>query len=123
MRLLVLWVLNAVAILIVAYLVPGIHVDSFWVALLVAVVLGLLNAVLKPILILLTLPITLLTLGLFVLVINALVLLVVSALVPGFSVDGFWAAVLGGIVLALVHAIFNSLMAEAKKRPAPPVLG
>lgn len=116
MRILVSWVLNALAIVLVAYIVPGISVESFWVALLVALLLGLLNVFLKPLLVILTLPITILTLGLFVLVINALLLLLVSALIDGFSVDGFWVAVLGGIVLAVLHSIFSTLLEVPKNK-------
>ncbi len=103
MRLLALWLINALAIMLMAYIVPGIHVAGISSALIVALVLGLLNAVLRPILILLTLPVTILTLGLFTFVINGLILLFVSSIVKGFVVDGFWTAVLGSIVLTLLR--------------------
>lgn len=85
-----------------AYILPGVKVDSFVTALVVAVVLGIVNAILKPILVLLTLPINLLTLGLFSLVINAVLILLVTAMVPGFTVAGFWTALVFSVVLSLV---------------------
>ncbi len=97
------WVLNAIAVLITAYVLPGVTVSSFFVALVVAVVLGFLNAIVKPVLIFLTLPVTVLTLGLFLFIINALMILLSSAIVPGFTVRGFWWALLFSVVLSLVH--------------------
>ena len=86
MRLILLWILNAVALLAVAYLLPSIHVASFGAAMIAAVLLGLANTVLRPLLLLLTLPVTLLTLGLFIFVINALLFQLAGALVDGFQV-------------------------------------
>lgn len=83
----------------VAYLVPGFHVNSFYAALIVAVILGIVNAIIKPIIMILTLPITILTLGLFSFVVNAGLILLVSTVVKGFSVDGFVPALIGGAVL------------------------
>lgn len=99
MYLLFRWLLNAAVLLLVAYIVPGFHVDSFYTALIVALVLGILNAVIKPILVILTLPITILTLGLFTFIINAGLILLVSTMVKGFTVDGFVPALVGGLVL------------------------
>ncbi len=87
---LLLWILNAVALLIVAYLLPGIVVTGFGSALIAAVVLGLLNMLVKPVLILLTLPVTIVTLGLFLFVINALVFWFAGSILSGFKVEGFW---------------------------------
>jgi putative membrane protein len=101
------WFLRAVAVLITAYLLPGIVVESFFVALVVAVVLGFLNMVVKPILVILTLPINILTLGLFTLVINAGLILLTSALVEGFLVSSFWWALLFSLILSLVNGILN----------------
>lgn len=101
------WILGALAVILVTWLVPGITIVSFWVALIVALVLGLLNAVVRPLLILLTLPVTILTLGLFVLVINAGLFLLASAIVPGFEVAGFGAAFIGAILLAIVGWAIN----------------
>src|SRR5690606_23166821 len=98
MELLLIWILNAVALLIVAYILPGIAVASFWSALIAALVLGLLNTLVKPLLVLLTLPITVVTLGLFLLVLNALVFWFAGSILRGFQVNGFWWALLGAII-------------------------
>jgi len=103
MFLLIRLVINIVAILIISYLFPKvIRVDGLWSALIAAFLLGIVNAILRPILVLLTLPITIITLGLFLLVINGLMLWLVSALVKGFQVNGFWGAVLGSILISIV---------------------
>ena len=102
------WIVYAAAIALAAYLLPGVHVADVAAALWAAVALGLINAVLKPILILLTLPINILTLGLFTLVINALLIMLAANLVPGFSVDGFWWAVIYGIILSVLSALLFS---------------
>lgn len=101
MKLLIRLLINALAILLVAYLVPGVAVTGFYTALIVAVVLGLLNLVIKPLIILLTLPINILTLGLFTFVINALLFWFVGTVVKGFSVDGFVPAFLGALILTI----------------------
>jgi putative membrane protein len=95
MRLLLVWILNAIALLAVAYLYPGVQVQDWKAAAIAALVLGLVNTLVKPILVLLTLPVTILTLGLFLLVINALLFWGVAQLIEGFHVNGFWAALLG----------------------------
>jgi len=110
MRLLLNWLLSAVALLIVAHLVPGFHVRGFGTALLAAVVIGLVNATLGLFLKVVTLPLTVLTLGVFWFVINALMLWLASALVPGFEVRGFLAAFLGAIVLAVVNMVLRWLL-------------
>ena len=103
MFLLIRLVINIVAILIISYLFPKvIRVDGFWAALIAAFLLGIVNAILRPILVLLTLPITIITLGLFLLVINGFMLWLVSAFVKGFQVNGFWGAVLGSILISIV---------------------
>lgn len=104
---LVSWVLSALVIIAAAYLLPGVQVASFTTALVLAVVLGIINAVLKPILLILTLPINLITLGLFTFVINALLILLATAIVPGFKVDGFWWALLFAILLSLLNSFLN----------------
>ncbi len=109
MNILINWIVMAFAIIVSAYILPGVTLASFWTALLVALVLGLLNVFIKPFLILLTLPINILTLGLFTLVINAVVILMASSIVPGFKVDGFWYALLFGIVLSLVLYLINKV--------------
>ena|SRR5689334_13502366 len=96
---LIRWLINAIALILVAYWIPGFHVAGFATALWVALVLGLLNAIVRPVLILLTLPITILTLGLFTLVINAAILLFVSNVTKGFTIDGFAPAFIAAILL------------------------
>jgi putative membrane protein len=100
--------INMVAILIISYLFPKlIRVDGFWSALVASFLLGVINAILRPILVLLTLPITILTLGLFLLIINGLMLWFVSVLVKGFQVNGFWGAVIGSILISIVSWILS----------------
>ncbi|MCD8503904.1 MAG: phage holin family protein [Burkholderiaceae bacterium] len=108
--LIVVWILNAVALLAVAYVLPGIVIASFWSAMLAALVLGLLNTLVKPLLILLTLPITIVTLGLFLLVLNALVFWLAGSLFKGFQVEGFWWAVAGAILYSIISSLFSMLI-------------
>jgi putative membrane protein len=101
-------IINMLAILIISYLFPKmIRVDDFLAALVAAFLLGIVNAILRPVLVFLTFPITLVTLGLFLLVINGLMLWLVSALVRGFHVSGFWGAVFGSILISLVSWVFS----------------
>src|SRR5258708_22122702 len=109
MSLLINWIVSALAILASAYLLPGVHVARFTAALVAAVVLGIINAVLKPILLILTLPINILTLGLFTLVINAVVILLAANLVPGFNVDGFWWALIFSVVLSIINSFLHTI--------------
>lgn len=102
-------ILNALTVYVAAYLVPGIGVENAIVALIVAIVLGLANSLIKPFLHILALPITVMTLGLFALVINGLIVLLVAYLVPGFMVSGLLSAILFSIVVSLVGAFLNSL--------------
>lgn len=102
MNLFIHWLVATVAVAVTAYLLPGVAVESVVAAFVVALVLGIINAFVRPVLLLLTLPINLLTLGLFTFVINAALILLTSRLVPGFHVAGFWWAVLFGLVLSLV---------------------
>ena len=115
MRLILLWILNAVALLAVAYLMPSIHVASFGAALIAALLLGLVNAVVRPLLLLLTLPVTLLTLGLFIFVINGLMFWLAGSLIEGFSVDGFWPAVFGSLLYSVMAWALASLLAAGKR--------
>lgn len=101
--------LSAIAVVIAAYLLPGVKVDNFLTAIVVAVVLGIINAIIKPILVILTLPINIVTLGLFTFIINGIIVLLVSALVPGFKVHGFLWAILFSIVLSIVSWFISSL--------------
>jgi putative membrane protein len=93
----------------VAYILPGVHVLSFWTALVVALVLGVLNILIKPLLIILTLPVTIITFGLFLLVINALIVLLTSHIVPGFRVDSFWWAFLFSILVSLINLAISKM--------------
>lgn len=110
MFLLLRWVVNALALLLVTRVVPGVHVEGFYAALIVALVLGILNALVRPILIFLTLPITILTLGLFTLIINAGLFWFASTVVKGFQVDGFLPALWASLILWAVSWITNSLL-------------
>ena len=103
--LLLRWIVNAIALIGIAYLVPNIQVESFYTALITALVLGILNAIVRPILTLLTLPITIMTLGLSTLFINALLFWFVSTFIKGFEVNGFVAAFTGAIIMWLVSLV------------------
>lgn len=109
-------IISALAVMVTAFLLPGVHIDGALTALIVAVVLSLLNAVVKPILVIFTIPITLFTLGLFLLVINALMILLASKIVDGFKVDGFWTAFFFSIILSVVNSIFNSMNTPKSER-------
>jgi len=115
MGLLLRILVNAVALLAVAYLVPGIVVSGFVGALVAAIVLGVVNAVLKPILIILSLPLEIITLGLFTFVINALLFWFVGQLGLGLTVTGFWPALIGSIVLSIVSLILSALVRSVEK--------
>ncbi len=108
-HLFVRWLVSAVAVMITAYLLPGAHVGSLFVALVVAVVLGIINLFLKPVLIILTLPINIVSLGLFTFVINALLVQLASNLVPGFQVDGFLWALAFSVVLSIVNSFLHGV--------------
>jgi putative membrane protein len=110
MRLLLAWLVNTVALVAVAYLMPSIRVENLPAALLAALVLGLVNTIVRPLLILLTLPATIVTLGLFIFVINALLFWMVAQFVPGFVVPGFWSAFFGAIVYSLVSWLLSALL-------------
>lgn len=107
MKLVIHWILRALAIMITAYLLPGILLKGFFAALVVAVVLGFMNAIIRPILLVLTLPINILTLGLFTFVINAGMVMLTSTFVPGFRVQSFWWALVFSLVLWLVNSILH----------------
>lgn len=112
MRFLIHWLVTGLALWVTAYILPGVAVGSWQALAIAAVVLGLLNALVRPILVLLTLPITVLTLGLFYLIVNGLVFLLASKLVSGFDVSGFWWAVLGAIVVSIVSWFVGSVARE-----------
>lgn len=115
-RLLLRWGLNALALMALPYLFSSIRIEDFWTALVVALVLGLINALVRPILFLLTLPITVLTLGLFIFVLNGLLFWLVANMVPGFSVGGFWPALGGALVYSIISWVLNSVFSESKSK-------
>jgi putative membrane protein len=108
---LIRWLITTVAILIIPYIMSGVRVESVWSALFAAAVLGILNAMVRPLLILLTLPLTIVTLGFFILVINALLFQLASALVPGLHVASFWSALFASVIVSLVSWVLNSMVA------------
>ena len=109
-RLAIVWLINTVALIAVAYLMPSISVASFGAALVAALVLGLVNAIVRPVLVLLTLPVTILTLGLFIFVLNGLLFWMVGSWLEGFAVAGFWAGVFGAILFSLVSWALSALV-------------
>jgi putative membrane protein len=115
MRFLLRVVLNTVAVLLAARIIPGIFVASPTAAVLAGIVLGVINATIKPVLIVLTLPFTLLTLGLFIFLVNAVCLALVAWLVPGFGVHGFWAAVFGSVFISLVSWALSALVTDRRR--------
>ena len=116
MRLLAVWLINAAALLVLPYLLPSIHVASFATALWVAVVLGLINAVIRPVVLLLTLPVTLLTLGLFIFVINGLLFWFAGSILKGFVVDTFWHGVLGAVLYSIFSWALSSAAAQLVRK-------
>jgi putative membrane protein len=115
MRLLLVWLINALALLALPYVFPWVKVDSFVAALIAALALGLINTLIRPLLILLTLPATVLTLGLFIFVINGLLFWWVGSFVDGFRVGGFWSGMFGAIVYSLISWVLSSLLPRQQK--------
>ena len=115
MYLIIRWMLNAAALMLVAYLYSGVEVTGFMPALIAALVLGLVNAIIRPILVILTLPVTVLTLGLFIFVINALLFWFVAELVPGFVVKGFIAALIGSVMFSVMTIMTSWLVSPRKQ--------
>jgi putative membrane protein len=109
------FLLNGLAVFLTAYLLPGVDVEGYSIALVVALVLSIANAVVKPILVLLTIPITIISLGLFLLVINAVIILLVDYLVPGFDVDGFWWALLFSLIMSVFNSMINDISKDKKR--------
>jgi putative membrane protein len=110
MRLLLIWLINAASLLAVAYLMPSIAISNFTTALLAAFVLGLVNAIIRPVLVVLTLPATLLTLGLFIFVINGFLFWFVGSFINGFIVHGFWAGMWGAIVYSVISWLLSAII-------------
>jgi putative membrane protein len=112
MGLLLRWLILTSGIIIASYLLEGIHVSGFFSAFFAAALLGILNALFRPVLILLTLPINILSLGLFTFVINALMLMMVSGIISGFEVHGFWTAVFGSLIISIISWLLNSFISD-----------
>lgn len=109
MKIIAFILINGLAVLLAAYLLPGVAINSLVTALVVGLILGVANAFIKPILVLLTLPITIITLGLFIFVINGLLVLATSAVVPGFVVENIWWAILFSVVISLISSFLHNL--------------
>ncbi|MEO9475322.1 MAG: phage holin family protein [Cyclobacteriaceae bacterium] len=107
--------LSSLAVILASYLLPGVYVESFFAALIVALLLSLLNVTVKPLLIILTIPLTVFTFGLFLLVINALMIMLADAIVPGFGVGGFWWALLFSLILSLINSLLADLSGTNQK--------
>ncbi len=116
MRLLLTWVINAAALFALPYLMHSIHVDDIFTALIAALVLGLVNTLIRPVLLLLTLPATIISLGLFIFIINGLMFWFVAYLVSGFHVDGFWSAVGGAILYSIISWALSTLILNNNER-------
>lgn len=110
MRMILKLLLTALAVVILAYILPGVAVASYWSAVWVAIALGLIRVIIKPIMVILTLPITIVTLGLFLLVINAAVVLLADYFVSGFDVSGFWYALLFSLLLSVLESVFFKML-------------
>ena len=116
MNFIIRFLLNGLAVYLAAYILDGVDVAGYGTAIIVALVISIANVVVKPILILLTIPITILTLGLFLLVINALIILLVDYLVPGFKVDGFWWALFCSLILSIFNSLFDDLSKDKNSK-------
>jgi putative membrane protein len=118
---LIKWLCLTGAVLFTSYVIDGINVSGFFSAFFTAAALGVLNMFFRPILIILTLPINIMTLGLFTVIINALILTMASGLIPGFQVEGFWAAVVGSLLISLANWFLNSVLEDSShSRRKPP---
>ena len=116
MKFLLRLLLNALAVMTAAYFVPGLTLSGPGAALLAGVVLGFVNAIVRPVLFVLTLPFTLVTLGLFLFILNAICLALTAALVPGFSIAGFWPAVFGALIVSLVSWVVNATIVSERRQ-------
>jgi putative membrane protein len=116
MRFLLRLLLNGIAIVVAAWFIPGVRLTGIVPALLAAAILGFVNALIRPILLLLTLPFTLITLGFFIFVVNAICFALTAALVPGFEISGFFSAFFGAIIVSLVSWVLNTMLADDSER-------
>lgn len=115
MNILVKIILSSIGVVIASYLLPGVVVDSFMTAIIIAVILSVLNVTVKPLLIVLTIPLTVVTLGLFLLVINALIVLLADSLISGFQVYNFWWALIFSLVLSIINSLLTDLSGSRQK--------
>ncbi len=120
MRLTLIWCCNALALIAVAYLLPGVRVDGFESALIAALVLSLINTLIRPVLLLLTLPVTVLSLGLFILVINGLLFWLAGSVLRGFEVGGFWTALMGALLYSIISSVLSLLVPKNQANRPPP---
>lgn len=119
--LLLKWLIYTLAIIISAYILPGVGVDGVFAALVAALILGLINTFIRPLIIILTLPINILTLGLLTLVINALLIMLADAIVPGLMIENFWWAILFGLILSIIHWVLKGIASESAKPKNPQI--
>lgn len=115
MKLILRLVLSAIAVVLIAKLLPGVGLDNYTTALIVAAVIAILNVLIKPILVIFTLPITIVTFGLFLLIINAIIILLADKMIDGFTVASLWTAILFSILLSILQSILYGLLKEDKK--------
>ncbi len=115
MKLIIRLILNAIAVFFLAHVLNGVHVDNYITAVIVALVLSVLNLLVKPILVILTLPVTIITLGLFLLIINAIIIFIADKLIDGFSVSSLWTAILFSVLLSILQSLLHSFMKKDKK--------
>lgn len=115
MKIIIRLLLNAIAVFFLAHVLNGVQVDNYVTALIVAIVLSVLNLLVKPLLVILTLPITIITLGLFLLIINAIIIFLADQLIDGFSVSSLWTAILFSILLSILQSLLHSFMKKDKK--------
>lgn len=108
MRIILRLLVYTCAVLFTAWLLPGVHVENFATAVMVAIALAILNTFIRPVLVFLTIPVTIFTLGLFLLVINALIIMLIGKIVPGFIVEGFWWALLFSVILSIIASLFGT---------------
>jgi|SRR5579884_1559079 len=118
MHLLIRLIINAIVFYLIAIYVPGFHISGWTAAIIAAVIFGLVNAIIRPVVLLLSLPATILTLGLFVIIVNALMFWLTVWITPGFKVDGFMPALIGGIIMTIVSIITNHVFKAESSRPA-----
>ena len=116
MKLILRILLSAVAVVILSHILPGVSVDSFTTAIIVAIVLSLLNFIVKPILVLFTLPITILTLGLFLLVINAIIIIIADNVISGFEVSSIWWAIIFSLLLSFLQSVLFTLLKDTEQK-------